>query len=134
MKDEEFERRWAEIAEDLSDLEPASQDPDSASSGPRDWIPAPEEDEDDLDEVFEQVAAIARASKKQPPASSRHSLTLWAVCAIALLLSVFMAFSLIPGGGIVAGVLGIGGFVSGALAAFATSSHGGDPFDDGARL
>ncbi|PWF24536.1 hypothetical protein DD236_10910 [Ancrocorticia populi] len=148
MQDEEFERRWAEIAEDLSDLEPApedltepeSEDPDSRQSsgfGPRDWAPSEEEEEDEedeLDAVFDEVAAVARASKKQAPPSSRHSALLWIICAVALSISVLMAFSVIPGGGVVAGVLGIVGFIWGALAAFGTSSHGRDPFDDGARL
>lgn len=150
MQDDEFERRWSEIAEDLSDLTPAPKDsvpPDEnvresepeastgAVSGPRDWTtPEEEQDDDDMDAVFEEVAAIARASKRQAPASSPHSIRLWIACVASIVISVLMAFSLLPGGGIVAGIFGIAGFVCGAFAAFATSSSGQDPFDDGARL
>lgn len=162
MSDDEFEARWAEIAADLSDIDPVTPDEDAASSpagssspsspfpepsrppssdsaaaGPRDWRPDEEsddEDQDDLDAVYEEVAAVARASRKQAPPSSRHSTRLWVACVLAIVVSLLMAFNVLPGGGMVAGVLGLVGFVCGALAAFASSTRGNNPYDDGARL
>ncbi len=109
------------------------------SSGPRDWTPAEESDEDSgagsfLD--FPDAVGILNAGRDEPPASSPYFRVLWAVAGVAIVASIVMAFGWVPGGGFLAGALGLAGFGCGAFAAFASAPRAEDvdPFDDGARV
>ncbi|MCF2706485.1 hypothetical protein I6E29_04295 [Arcanobacterium haemolyticum] len=138
---------WAAYAAELEDSVPDSSlpfldeesaaydgahDPREANydrpSGPRDWTPAPD------DEPFDPSSIVAESGPTPPvhPASR----ALWLVAGISLILALLMAFSILPGGGVGAGVFGVLTFGCGAGAAFASSPRmsDSDPYDDGARV
>lgn len=133
--DQNFEQTWAQYAEEIEGLEPAESALAPAESaplaGPRDWTPADESDlDDDPDSKF-------YADLTQPVGTSHDGVVfLWAGSIVALVLAILMAFSVIPGGGIGAGIAGSLTFVFAAIAAFLSSPHSDsvDPFDDGARV
>lgn len=107
-----------------------------SSSGPRDWTPA-EEDlgaENFMD--FQDAVGILNTGTDEPPASSPYFRVLWIVAGVAIVASIVMAFGWVPGGGFLAGALGLAGFGCGAFAAFASAPRAEDvdPFDDGARV
>ncbi|MFT0847966.1 hypothetical protein VR010_09440 [Actinomycetaceae bacterium L2_0104] len=108
----------------------------SRASGPRDWTPSEEEFEEGADLDFEDALDILNPSEGPSSIGSSHSGMLWMIAGGAILVSLLMAFSVLPGGGVFAGALGLVGFGCGAFAAFASAPHQEDidPFDDGARL
>ncbi len=141
-------RRSSLLSPDLDPLEdtPGARDslfddggasPSSPPSGPRDWTPAEDEELDTEDVLdFQDAVGILGTGTDEPPASSPHFRMLWIVAGVAIVASVVMAFGWVPGGGFLAGALGLAGFACGAFAAFASAPHAEDvdPFDDGARV
>ena len=123
------------LADSVADeeAEPAA----SRASGPRDWTPSAEQEsgeEANLD--FEDALDVLNPSTGPSSVGSAHSGMLWLIAGGAILVSLLMVFSVLPGGGVFAGALGLVGFGCGAFAAFASAPHQEDidPFDDGARL
>lgn len=106
------------------------------SHGPRDWTPSEEEIEDQEFFDYQDATDILNPTTGTSSAGSRYSAAAWVAAVAAMFVSVLMVFSVIPGGGVLAGALGFIGFGCGAFAAFASSPHQEDidPFDDGARL
>lgn len=119
-------------SEPLADDEPSTGL--SAASGPRDWTPTSEEADDFFD--YDDALDILNPSTGPSTKGSRHSAALWVTAVGAIVVSLLMVFSVLPGGGVLGGALGLLGFACGAIAAFASSPHEGDidPFDDGARV
>lgn len=141
-------RRRSRLSRDADPLEDTSGSRDSlfdddatalsaSSSGPRDWTPA-EDDVLDAEGLldFQDAVGLLGAGSDEPPASSPHFRALWIVAGIAIIASIVMAFGWVPGGGFLAGGLGLAGFGCGAFAAFASAPRAEDvdPFDDGARV
>lgn len=144
---EDFERKWREIAKELEDIptpstplppptsssQPTPTPHTAASGGPRDWVPASDDEVEELlaadDDLSYREVADAELTVTNPLRTIA-----WLAALFVTLLGIAVGIGIIPGSGTLAGALILVGFLCGAAAAFMSARHEDNPFDDGARI
>ncbi|MDO4888363.1 MAG: hypothetical protein Q3979_06630 [Actinomycetaceae bacterium] len=129
---------YEQVAADFLDLDAHEDDDDPATvatissraSGPRDWVPKEDDEDDSFDE---DLVTLTPLEDEAPTAPLTRAL--WLGSAVSFALAALSAFGVFGNTTIVlaAGALG---FILAAIAAFnsAPRAEDVDPFDDGARL